>query len=103
MYKKIRGTIHTYHSSKLLLKSEKDSITTRQAHDVVIAHQKHSILYKTNSLNYKIGKAWNALPTSVKEKTSFTISTFTRSVKKSFLSKYRDSHYCGNQHCYICK
>ena len=103
MYKKTQGKIHKYHSSKLKLKSEISNIKTRHMHDDLITGNKHTDLYKINSLNYKVATAWNELPLSLKETSSFSISTFTKHTKCLYLSNYSNSHKYGNNNCYICK
>ena len=104
MYKKNKGLIHTYHASILPIKSQSTETVTRQAYDVVMPHQKYTRLYKTNSLNYKIGYAWNELPLDIKERSSkVQLTTFTRSVKSLYLSKYDDRYKCNDSKCYSCK
>ena len=103
MYKKNKGIIHNYHASKLSTNFETFNTTTRQTHDIVISKhpRRHTRLYKMNSLNYKIGIPWNALPFHIKEASVRVRST--RTVKFLYLSKYRWEYKCKNKHCYHCK
>ena len=102
MYKSIKGVVHNYHASKLVSKSDNSNIVTRQAHNVVILRHRHSKQYKINSLNYKIGTAWNELPLNIKTKSVFTLNTFTRAVKMMLLDRYDTNSICKDKHCYSC-
>jgi len=73
---------------------------TRQKYDVILkSHNNENS--KMNSINYKIGNAWNELPFDIKDGLYRTVSNFSKHVKKHYLSKYdRD---CKIKKCYICK
>ena len=106
MYKKSKDLIHKYHASQLIAKSERHDTLTRQAYDIIIRGNKHSRLHKINSLNYKTGTHWNALPFQIKQKSMTikkpNIGAFTRAAKFHYLSKYTINNKCKNKHCYSC-
>ena len=54
------NTLHPYHASKLQFNHELRQNSTRQ--DDCFALIKPNSLLKINSLNYKIGVAWNNIP-----------------------------------------
>ena len=104
MYKKTQGTLHSYHSAQLPQNSDehdarKSSGTqTRQYLDVKLG--KASKFLEINSINRKIGLAWNNLPKTIKESKYKTVNTFTKHVKEFYLSKYQIE--CVKLNCYIC-
>ena len=55
---------------------------------------------KMNSFNYKIGNAWNMLPFEIKDGHFKTVNTFSKHVKKHYISKYVKT--CAVKNCYIC-
>ena len=99
VYKNLQHTLHHYHSKQILLKSDSVDIQTRQSHDVVINAWKTNNA-KINSINYKLGCSWNELPIEIKDGSFKTIGTFSKHVKKHYLSKYSTS--CTIANCYIC-
>ena len=72
---------------------------TRQKFDVVIKVQRTNNS-KINSINYKLGNAWNELPFTIKDGTYKTVRTFSKHVKHYYLSKY--NIHCELNSCYIC-
>ena len=98
MYRNKLGKLHKYHAQQLTPKYTRTSTETRQKHDIII--DKCNNLSKVNSLNYKIGKAWNELSFNTKDAYFKTIRGFTIHVKKGFLSNYKS--ICTIDSCYIC-
>ena len=88
MYRKNKGILHSYHSEQLKTKSETETIAraTRQKHDVII--KGHNSTSKINSINSKIGSAWNNLPFEIKHREFKHIGAFTKQIKKHYLSSY---------------
>ena len=99
MYRKNRDMLHQYHASKLPIKGNVSQIRTRQSLDVAL--ETHDNLSKINSINYKVGTAWNELPLTLKEDVSISLPTFTSRVKSIFFSTYNSE--CAIQKCYVCK
>ena len=100
MFKKIHNTLHSYHTSKLLTNYEITQTNTRQKDNINIDIQNNTNLSKMNSINYKVGTAWNELDQSVKEHALQSLPTFTRNVRKWYISKYKET--CNIDHCYTC-
>lgn len=97
-YKQRLGTLHTYHSSKLYNPLSQRVVHTRQDHDVNINRWTSNIQKQT--LNYKIGTAWNSLPREIKCSPLVSEHSFAKKLKKYYLSKYTDT--CNIQGCYVC-
>lgn len=99
-YKKMRSIIPLYHTEELLTHEERNHPPriTRQLTNVYI----HPIKTQLNKqmINYSVGHAWNNLPMFIKEKHTFSLSTFSNFLKNYFLSKYNEQ--CNIQNCYIC-
>ena len=101
VYKKSQAKLHSYHSMQLPIKSQSSDAETRQRYDVVLKTYPNDFS-KMNSLNYKIGKVWNDLPFDIKDGMYRTIDTFSKHVKKHYLSQY-EKITCQVKNCYICK
>ena len=99
MFKKTQSQLHAYHSEQIPTKAACLNIETRQKHDVVIHHLKTNTS-KMNSINYKIGSAWNELPFEIKNSNFKTVSTFSKNVKAYYISTYTDK--CEIRNCYVC-
>ena len=99
MYKKCHGKLPKYHSDQLQTNTER-GMNTRREHDVYIVRTDKR-LTKINSINYKVGTHWNELPKITKASVPKTLSTFTNTIKKLYLSKYSDT--CNKVDCYPCK
>ena len=101
MYKKNHGNLHNYHSRQLETKTEhnKTPKETRQMHDVDV--KMHKASSKINSINSKVGLWWNDLPHNIKSCNFKTIQSFSKHVKKHYLSKYNIT--CTDTRCYVCK
>ena len=99
MYKKTHNTLHAYHSSKLITNFEISNTNTRHKEDINIHTQTNS-LSRINSINYKVGSAWNELDIDVRKYVSKTLKTFTLHVKNWYLKQY--SYLCEVDRCYIC-
>ena len=99
MYRKIHGTLHDYHSSKLLSNFDITQTITRKKDNVNIESQTNN-LFKINSINYKIGTSWNNLTPEVRKYALKSVHTFTQHVKKLYLSIY--SYACVIESCSIC-
>ena len=99
VYKRTNNTLHCYHASKLKTNFEITQTNTRKKDDINITKPK-TTLTKINSLNYKIGSSWNQLDSEIRIYLSKTLQTFTRHVKRCFLSQYQDE--CKIKSCYIC-
>ena len=101
MFKKVNKKLHSYHTSKLLTNYETTGKHTRTENDVHINVTDNN-LSKTNSINLKAGNNWNELPSEIKDNAhKVTISTFTKHVKNSYISKY--SNTCTKDQCYVCE
>ena len=79
MYKKVNSTLHSYHTSKLATNFEITQKDTRQKDNVYVKTHDNNFL-KINSINYKVGMAWNELTPDIKEQVLKTPSTFTKIV-----------------------
>ena len=101
--------LHSYHASQLRQKNDREhggddheteivTIQTRQYFDVKL--KKTNNFLKINSLNLKIGSAWNNLTFKIKESRFKTVNTFIKHVKDLYLSQYRIN--CTIPNCYIC-
>ena len=99
MYKKRRGLLNHYHSSKLPIKGDVSNRMTRQSFDVSL--RVHNNLSKINSLNYKVGTSWNELPFALKEDVSISIYSFTGRIKSIMFPTYNIE--CTDINCYVCK
>ena len=102
MLRKKRGLINAYHASKLPIKGDSANTITRQTFDVVI--NAHNNLSKINSINFKVGTSWNALPYSFKSDVQYkclSLSTFSNRIKFILLSQYEVD--CTTQNCFVCK
>jgi hypothetical protein len=98
MFKKVKDNLPDYHKSKLTAPESVNMRLTRQTADAYIHTIRKDIEKQT--LNYKVGHAWNTLPISVKE-TNMSIHSFSRRLKKHLLNEYNTS--CSVVDCYICK
>ena len=98
MYKKLHGFLPVYHSGKILTKFEKMNIETRQKFDIVL--EIHNATSKNNSINSKIGNAWNNLPFHIKSAKYKTIDTFVKNVKAVYFLDYNTQ--CTDKNCYVC-
>jgi hypothetical protein len=97
MFQRIKGRLPAYHSAQLVLNNNQDLRMTRQSGDV-----KTPVIHKRidrQLLSYRIGTVWNNLPTSLKQSRT-SIHTFSKNLKKSFLSKYNNP--CDIPNCFIC-
>ena len=99
VFKKRQSKLPLYHSKKLPIKSEILEIETRQKHDIIMDTCKPKIS-KMNSINFKTGTAWNTLPFEIKNGHYKTIKTFSKHVRKYYISKYDKT--CQVRNCYIC-
>ena len=99
MYKCLQGKLPKYHSVQIPTKLDNSITETRQKHNIILKPHTNNN-FKINSLNYKIGTAWNELPYDIKETSYKTMGTFTKHVKKHYLSKYDIE--CKLRNCYIC-
>ena len=100
MFKKMKGTLHSYHAKQISTKFESLGVETRQKNDVLINGTCFTSVSKINSLNYKIGNAWNTLPFEIKSRSYKTLYTFTKTIKSHYISKY--SKVCEVKKCYVC-
>ena len=102
MCKKIQNKLHHYHSSKLTMNYEKQTIVTRQRFDVQMSsNEDNNNLSRINSINYKVGTNWNKLPFNSKMLAFKTIPTFVKHIKNLYLATYTD--VCNIKDCYSCK
>ena len=100
VYKKIHNKLHPYITSKLLTNLEITQKHTRKSDDIHI-HEIDKSLATVNSINLKVGTVWNDLDSEIKNKAhTVTIATFTKDVKKSYISRYSD--VCIKENCYTC-
>ena len=76
MYRKTHGTLHGYHTSKLMTNFEVTQINTRHKDDIKIETQTNR-LFKMNSINYKIGTSWNNLTLDVRKYAIKSVRSFT--------------------------
>ena len=95
----MQGKLNNYHSLRIPFKSQSLNTETRQKHDVIIKTHYNNNL-RMNSINYKLGIAWNELPFDIKNGFYKTAGTFSRHVKKYYLSNYETQ--CKIMNCYIC-
>ena len=100
MYKNMMGKLPKYHDNQIPTKASIMNSETRQKHDIILNKHKNNYS-KTNSLNYKIGNAWNELPFTTKDTQFKTVGGFAKHVKTIYLSKY--SRECKIRKCRICK
>ena len=101
MHKKINKKLHPYHTSKLLTNYELTGKYTRNSEEIHI-NELDKTLATVNSINLKIGTLWNELESEIKNKAhKISITTFTKNVKKMYISKYSD--VCCKENCYICE
>ena len=74
---------------------------TRNSEEIHI-NELDKTLATVNSINLKIGTLWNELDSEIKNKAhKISIKTFTKNVKKIYISKYSD--VCSKENCYICE
>ena len=101
MFKKINNKLHPYLTSKLLTNFELTGIQTRNSDDIHI-NEFDKTLATVNSINLKFGTLWNELNSEIKNKAhKITIATFTKNVKKEYISRYSET--CIKENCYICE
>ena len=74
------------------------NIETRQKFDIVL--EIHNATSKNNSINSKIGNAWNNLPFHIKSAKYKTIDTFVKNVKAVYFLDYNTQ--CTDKNCYVC-
>ena len=86
MYKRLQNRLHQYHSSRITMKYERQTIATRQKYDVIIDSNKNTFS-QINSINLKIGTSWNELPLDTKKLAFKTLPTFAKRIKSIYLSK----------------
>ena len=98
-YKEKQGSLHNYHSSKLQTNMQHHSTMTRQSSDINISRWTKNVHKQT--INFKIGTIWNALPREIRNVTLISEHSFAKKLKKYLISQYRDN--CEIQNCYICK
>ena len=101
-YKRKLNILPAYHSSKLPFNHEIRPCNTRQ-NDLVALIKPTSFL-KINSFNYRVGEAWNNIPSNIKIN-----SNYKRRSEKCFASKIKDNLLksytipCSIRNCSICK
>ena len=100
MYKKLQNRLHHYHSSKLIMNFDRQTITTRQKYDVYIDTRANA-LTRINAFCFKISNCWNELPIDVKMLAFKTLPTYAKGIKRFYLSNYSD--ICNKNDCYISK
>ena len=101
-YKRKLNSLPDYHASRLQFNHELRQRSTRQ--DDCIALIKPTSLLKINSFNYKVGSAWNNIPSDIKSKHKYKKSSekgFASKIKNLLLKKYDEP--CNVLNCYICK
>ena len=101
-YKRKLNTLPIYHTSKLRFNHELRHGSTRQ--DDKFAVIKVNALLKINSLNFRIGSAWNSALTDIKNVLNPKIlseKSFLLKIKRLFLQSYNVP--CTIMDCYICK
>ena len=81
-YKKKIRTLHSYHASRLPTAEHR---RTRQWNDVIIS--RHTSIFQTQSINYKIGHCWNTLPFEIKTIESLCEKSFAGAITKIVLIK----------------
>ena len=105
MLRKNRGLINKYHASKLPTIGDVTNKITRQTFDVSLQKKfQYTELSEINSLNYKVGTSWNALPFSFKSDAHYeglSLCTLNKRIKFITLSKYIVE--CTKKNCFSCK
>ena len=99
MYRKKCELLPSYHSNQLKTKSEISVRDTRQKYDVDM--KTYNGISKINSINSKVGNAWNVLPFEIKCTDFKNIGAFSKLMKRHYLSKYTPD--CIKTNCYVCK
>ena len=92
------GKLHEYHAAQIPTRSD-GNVKTRQKRDIIIKPFNNNTV-KINSINYKLGNAWNELPIEIKDCHYKNTHTFSKHVKAHYLSKYKRN--CNIENCYIC-
>jgi hypothetical protein len=95
-YRKILNFLPEFHSSKL--QTGLNQRQTRQTNDVYIHQIRHHM--QKHSLNFKVGHSWNSLPGNLKSISNISLNSFSRNVKKHYLSLYEVT--CSVHNCYSC-
>lgn len=85
--------------SNMLQSFQHNDRSTRQSNDIYINHISNKL--EKQSLNFKVGNAWNDLPTFLKSIKQVHLKTFSKRVKSHFLSSYK-SNICTQINCFPC-
>lgn len=93
------GITKPYFIQSLLPTGEIHNYNTRQNHDIHQVRITKSI--ETQSINSKVSSTWNELPDYLKNHRFNSFHTFSKAVKKYYISKYFTT--CQNTNCYICE
>ena len=96
-YRKKLKTLPAYHSSCLLRVNEVGR-ESRQSNNIYIDRIGNKL--KEQSLNSKIGQAWNSLSDSLKLFSNRPLPSFSKAVKRHFLSQYKLT--CSKPDCPSC-
>jgi len=97
-YRSKINTLPEFHCNKLPTVGTINPYSTRLSSDVYVHIIVHSI--QKQSLNYKIGSAWNSLPAHLKEISNTSLLAFTKRIKTHMISLY--NHSCTTRNCYSC-
>ena len=100
-YKRKMNTLPDYHASRLQFNHELRQSSTRQDDDIALIKPNSFLII--NSFNYKVGSAWNNIPSDIKSKLKYKKRSEKRfaSKIKSFFQKRYDKP-CTVLNCYIC-
>ena len=101
-YRKKLNILPAYHSSKLPFNYELRLGSTRQ--NDLIALIKPTAFLKINSFNYRIGEAWNNIPSNIREilnQKKLSEKCIASKIKYSLLDSYNTP--CSIRNCNICK
>ena len=95
----ICGRVQANKHRQLIALENRNEHNTRQAANVFIRRTDSDIEKQT--INFKIAKEWNSLPTWLKETTYSSQDAFKRTIKSYILNSYKLD--CEKQKCYVCQ
>ena len=84
------GNLHHYHHNELnsaFAGASRERITTRQSADIFLKRTNSEIEKQT--LNYKIAKQWNCLPSELKKLSGISQYTFNKKLKSCTPARYQ--------------
>ena len=99
-YRSKLNTLPKYHLDKLPTVASINPHSSRQAYDIYISPLHMS--KATQSLNFKIGQAWNKLPNNLKQCSHIPMISFSKKLKQHFLTSYTQL-ICTKRHCFSCR